>query len=168
MGVEFVKSLDDVGEVEWEDGGRLPVVRVGKGREVGGEDGVGRVGVVGSGAGFEVEYGGGVGDGLDADLGVGVIGIGRGCAYFRDGFALSDEGPGGDGRIDVDDGFEAGFVLAKCVVGAPYPAGLVEEDVDSRLALTVTVAGGGGFEDADEGCLCCGEGSYEKRQEGQG
>jgi len=168
MGIELVKSLDDVGEVEGEDGGGLPVVRVGEGGEVGGEDGVGWVGVIGCAAGFEVEYGGGVGDGLDADLGVGVIGRGCGCGYFRDRFALFDEGPGGDGRIEVNDGFEAGFVLAGCVVRAPLPAGLIEEDADAGLAQVIACSGGGGFEDADDwplprGCEC-----GEKQQEGEG
>ena len=168
MRVELVEGLNDVGEVEWEDGGGLPPVRVGKGGEVGGEDGVGRVGVVGCWAAFEMEDSGGVGDGLDADLGVGVIGGGSSCGYFRDGFALFDEGPGGDGRIEVDDGFEAGFVLADGVVGAPLAAGLIEEDADSGLALIVACAGGGGLEDADDGLLRRGCECGEKQQEGEG
>jgi hypothetical protein len=138
--VEFAEGLADVGEVEGEWGGGLPVVGIGEGGEGCGENGVGRVGAVGCWVGLEVEYGGWVGDGLDADLRVDVIGRGRGCGYFRDGFALFDEGPGSDGRIGVDDGFEAGFVLTECVVRAPEPAGLVEEDTDTGLALVVAAA----------------------------
>jgi hypothetical protein len=163
-----VKGLNDVGEVEREDCGGLPVVRVGEGGEIGGEDGVGRVGVVGCRVAFEVEDGGWVGDGLNADFGVGVIGRGRGCGYFRDRVALFDKGPGGDGRIEVNDGFEAGFVLADGIVGAPLPAGLIEEDTNSGLALVVTAAGGGGLEDADDGLLRRGCECGEKKQEGQG
>jgi len=140
MWVELAEGLNDVGEIEGEDGGGLPVVRVGEGREVGGEDGVGRVWVVRGGAGFEVEYGGGVGDGLDADLGVGAISSGRGCGYLRDGFALVEEGPGGDRRKGVNDSLEAGFVLAGGVVGSPLPAGLIEEDTDSGLSAVVAFA----------------------------
>jgi hypothetical protein len=146
----------------------LPVVRVGEGGEVGSEDGVGRVGVVGCWAGFQVEHGGGVGDGLDADLGVGVIGRGCGCGYFRDGFALFDEGPCGHGRIEVDDGFEAGLVLTGGVVGAPLPAGLIEEYAHSGLTQVIATAGGGGFEDADDGPLRRGCECGEKQQEGEG
>jgi hypothetical protein len=112
-----------------------------------------RVGAVRGGARFEVEYGGRVGDGLDTDLGVEVVGLGGGCGYLRNGFALFDQGPGGDGWKDVDDGFETGFVLAGGVVGAPGAAGLMEEDADAGLALVVADSGGGGLEDADEGSL---------------
>ena len=163
-----MKGLNDVGEVEREDGGGLPVVRVGEGGEVGGEDGVGRVGIVGCGSGFEGADSSWVGDGLDADLGVEVKGRGGGCGNFGYGFASFDQSPGGDRRKGVNDGLEAGFVLAGGVVGAPLPAGLIEEDADAGLALVVASAGGGGLEDADEGLLRRGCECGEKQQEGEG
>jgi hypothetical protein len=48
------------------------------------------------------------------------------------------------------------------------PAGLIEEDADSGLAQVVATAGGGGFEDADDGSLRRGCECGEKQQEGEG
>jgi hypothetical protein len=165
-----LEGLADAGDFDGDDVGALPVVGVGEGGTGGGEDGVGWVGLVGCGVGFEVGDGGGVGDGLDADLGVEVEGGGSFCGDDGDGLAGSDEGPAGGEGVEVGDGFEAGLVFAVGVVGVPLLAGLVEEDANAGLAEVVGFAGGGGFEDADEGGLGggCGDGGEQKREEGEG
>jgi len=140
MRVELAEGLLDMGEVEWEEGGGTPVVGVAEGGESGCEDGVWWAGLAWVRTGFEVGDTAWVGDGLDADLGVEVKGSWGGRGYLGEGFVVFDEGPGGDRGEEVSDGFEAGFVVAGGVVGAPLLARLIEEDADSGLALVVAVA----------------------------
>jgi hypothetical protein len=99
---------------------------------------------------------------LDTDLGVEVEGGRGGGGYFGDGFVVFDEGPGGDRGEELGDGCEAGFVVADGVVGAPLLARLVEEDADAGFALVVGFAGGGWFEDSDEGGALCLAGEREE------
>lgn len=130
----FAEALTDAGGIDGKEGGWLPVVGVVEGGEGSSEDSVGRLLYAGPWAGFEVGDTLWVGDGLDADLGVEVEGGRGGRSDFADGFAGANEGPGGDGREEVGDGFEAGLVGAVGVVSAPLLPGLVEEDADAWFA----------------------------------
>lgn len=166
MGEEFAKCLAGVRDVERHRGGWPPVVRIAQGGKRRGEYGVDCFGLAWGGARFQGGDGGGVVDCLDADLGIGVVGIGRGGGNFRDGFAGFHEGPSGGVREDVADGSEARFVMAFGVEGAPISARLPEENADAGLSLGVVCAGGRSFVDADDRGLSGGrEGKEEKRDD---
>jgi len=89
----------------------------------------------------------------------------RGCGDFSDRLAESDEGPGGDEREEMANGFEADLVGAVGVVRAPLLAELIKEDADAGFAEAFGFACGGCFKDSNKGRLSAGRSGDNKESE---